>query len=180
MSAVSMASASRPTPAARAFTAAATRHAAVQVLAHELARPRRRRCAATPDEAIRSSPNGRIVWRGADIARLERGETALKPRIQLLADEHLGPGERDLVQSRLEAWLAAQFSGKLYHLVVLGEASDLSGLGRGLAYQLMENLGVLRRDSAASEIKASIRAPAPSFANTACASAPSTSTSRRC
>src|SRR5690606_5729199 len=33
-------------------------------------------------------------------------------------------------------------------------AQDLTGLARGLAFRLTENLGVLRRDTAAQEIKA--------------------------
>src|SRR5262249_13682501 len=39
-------------------------------------------------------------------------------------------------------------------LVELGEATDVSGLARGLAYQLTENLGVIRREGAAADIKA--------------------------
>ena len=38
--------------------------------------------------------------------------------------------------------------------MVLSEASDLSGLARGLAFHLTENLGVLRREAASAEIKA--------------------------
>ena len=134
-----------------------------------------------PDEAIALTPNGRIVWSGSEIARLERGETALKPRIQLFADEHLAGSDRERVLKRLEAWLDAELDGKLEPLMVLSEASDLSGLARGLAYQLTENLGVLRREAASAEIKALDQAArAPACANTACASAPSTSISRRC
>ncbi len=99
-------------------------------------------------------PNGRIVWAGSEIARLERGETALKPRLQLMADEHLAPSDRERLLKRLEAWLQAELHGKLKPLVDLSEASDFSGLARGLAYQLTENLGVLRREAAAQEIKA--------------------------
>ena len=55
---------------------------------------------------------------------------------------------------RLEAWLDAELRGKIAPLMVLSEASDLSGLARGLAYQLTENLGVLRREAASAEIKA--------------------------
>ena len=55
---------------------------------------------------------------------------------------------------RLDAKLAAELSAKLAPLMALREASDLSGLARGLAYRLSENLGVLRRDSASEEIKA--------------------------
>ena len=107
-----------------------------------------------PDEAIALKANGRIVWAGSEIARLERGETALKPRIQLLTDEHLAASDRERVVERLDAWLQAELHGKLKPLIVLSEASDLSGLARGLAYQLTENLGVLRRDAASEQIKA--------------------------
>jgi len=131
----------------------AARHASVKVLARELGN-RADALAGAPDEAIALKANGRIVWSGSEIARLERGETALKPRIQIFADEHLGASEREQVVQRLEAWLASELSAKLKPLMALSEASDLSGFARGLAYQLSENLGVLRRDTAADEIKA--------------------------
>ena len=57
----------------------ATRHAAAQVLAGELA-DRADALAAAPDEAIALTANGRIVWSGSEIARIEKGETALKPQ----------------------------------------------------------------------------------------------------
>jgi ATP-dependent RNA helicase SUPV3L1/SUV3 len=130
----------------------AARHAAVKVLAGELG-ARAAALAADTDDAIVLKPNGRIAWRGSDIARLERGDAALKPKVQLFADEHLGLGERKQVLRRLETWLATQLASRLPSLVALSEATDLSGLGRGLAYRLVENLGVLRRDSVASEVK---------------------------
>ena len=131
----------------------AARHAAVKVLAHELG-ARAAALAADKDDTIELKANGRIAWRGSDIARLEPGESALKPKIQVLADEHLGLVEREQVFRRLETWLSAQLGGRLTPLVALSEASDLSGLGRGLAYRLVENLGVLRRDAVAAEVKA--------------------------
>ena len=131
----------------------ATRHAAARVLAHELA-ARADALNGAPDEAILLNPNGRIVWAGSDIARLERGDTALKPRIQFLADEHLAESDRDRLMKRLEARLESELHAKLKPLILLSEATDLSGLARGLAYQLTENLGVLRREGASAEIKA--------------------------
>jgi len=131
----------------------ATRHAAAKVLAGELS-TRADALHGAPDEAIALKANGRIVWAGSEIARLERGETALKARIQLLTDEHLAPSDRERLLKRLEAWLQAELHGKLHPLILLSEASELSGLARGLAYQLTENLGVLRRDAASEQIKA--------------------------
>jgi ATP-dependent RNA helicase SUPV3L1/SUV3 len=131
----------------------AARHAAAKVLASELA-ARAGALEAAADEAIGVKPNGRIVWAGSEVARLDKGETALKPRLQLLADEHLAPADRERVTKRLDAWLAAELNRKLEPLILLSPTTDLSGLARGLAYQLSENLGVLRRDSASAEIKA--------------------------
>jgi len=131
----------------------AARHAAVQVLATELA-ARVEALASGPNEAITLAPNGRIVWQGSEIGRLERGETALKPRLQIFTDEHLSPPDRERLTNRLQAWLAAHLEAKLTPLMTLSEAADLTGLSRGLAFRLTENLGVLRRDTAAAEIKA--------------------------
>ena len=60
------------------------------------------------DDAIVLKPNGRIVWAGSEIARLERGDTPLKPKLQLFADEHLTGTERERALRRIEAWLTAR------------------------------------------------------------------------
>ena len=131
----------------------AARHAAAKVLAGELAE-RADALAAAPDEAIALKPNGRLVWAGSEIAGLEKGEAALTPRIQLFADEHLAAADRERLLKRLEARLKAEIDDRLKLLMELSQASDLSGLARGLAYQLTENLGMLRREAASAEIKA--------------------------
>jgi ATP-dependent RNA helicase SUPV3L1/SUV3 len=131
----------------------AARHAAAKVLAGELA-SRAAALAAAPDAAITLKPNGRMVWAGSEIACLERGETALKPRLSLYADEHLAGPDRELVLKRLETRLDAELRTKLAPLIALSEATDLTGLARGLAFRLTENLGVLRRETASEEIKA--------------------------
>jgi ATP-dependent RNA helicase SUPV3L1/SUV3 len=131
----------------------AARHAAAKVVGQELSL-RVDALEGADDKTIALKPNGRIVWAGSEVARIEKGETALKPRLQLLADEHLSAPDREKLARRLETWFRAELDGKLKPLIVLSEASDLSGLARGLAYQLTENLGVLRREQASAEIKA--------------------------
>ena len=142
-----------PDTASGDIHARATRHAAATVLAGELVQ-RADAVASAPDAAIALTPNGRFIWAGAEIARLEKGETALKPRIQLLVDEHLAASDRERLCKRLEARLRTELEAKLQPLIQLSEAPDLSGLARGLGFQLTENLGVLRRETAANEIKA--------------------------
>jgi ATP-dependent RNA helicase SUPV3L1/SUV3 len=131
----------------------AARHAAVQFLATELT-DRATALVAAPDESITLTPQGRIVWQGSEIARLEPGDTALKPRLQLAVDEHLSPPDRERIAARLDAWLTAYLEAKLKPLIALSKAQELTGLARGLAFRLTETLGVLRRDTAADEIKA--------------------------
>ncbi len=142
-----------PDAASDGIPGKAARHAAAKVLVGELA-ARAAALAAAPDEAIALKANGRLVWAGAEIACLERGETALKPRLDLYADEHLSASDRELVVKRLEARLDAELRAKLAPLIALSEATDLTGLARGLAFRLTENLGVLRRETASDEIKA--------------------------
>jgi ATP-dependent RNA helicase SUPV3L1/SUV3 len=131
----------------------AARHAAAKVVAQELA-DRAAAFVAAGDASISLTANGRIVWSGAEIARLEPGETALKPRFRLIAGEHLSGPDRERIAGRIEDWLAAHLKSRIGPLIELGQAADLTGLARGFGFRLTENLGVLRRDTLAEEIKA--------------------------
>ena len=131
----------------------AARHVAAKVLARELAE-RADALVAAPDDAISLAQNGNLVWRGSAVARLDKGETALGARIQILADEHLPPADRERVLKRLKGRVDAELEAKLKPLMLLSQASDLSGLAKGLAYQLTENLGVLRRETVSADLKA--------------------------
>jgi len=130
----------------------AARNAAAKILVGEL-EGRTDALMKAADKDITLAPTGRIMWMGSEIGRLEPGESALKPRVQITADEHLAGPDRERIAKRLEAWLAAHLDARLNPLLLLSRATDLAGLSRGLAYRLCENLGVLRRDTAADEIK---------------------------
>ena len=131
----------------------AARNAATQVLASELA-SRSDALSSATDDTIALSGSGRVLWQGCEVGRLVPGETALKPRIELFADENLSAPDRERVAVRLDAWLAAHLDAKLKPLMALSNAEDLTGLARGLAFRITENLGVLRREGAADDIKA--------------------------
>jgi len=130
----------------------AARHAAAQVLSRELAM-RARRVAAAKPEAFRLDRQGRILWRDEEIARLEAASDPLAPSAVLLADEHLSQMDRDKIQARLDAWIAETVADKLKPLADIARAEDIAGLARGIAFRLVENFGVLRRDAAAGELK---------------------------
>ena len=142
-----------PDAAGEGIHGKAARNAATQILASELAQ-RADALGSAADDAITLSGNGRILWQGCEIGRLVAGETALKPRIEVFADENLSAPDRERVAARLDTWLTTYLNAKIKPLMDLSRAEDLTGLARGLAFRLTENLGVLRREGAADDIKA--------------------------
>ncbi|MDQ7813186.1 helicase-related protein [Brevundimonas sp.] len=125
----------------------ALRHAARQAVTPEIAR-RLGRLAADEDAAFSVTPDGAVLWRGAQAGQVVGGDW-FAPRVRLLGE--LGPAAaRERAQRRLEAWLAAEAGRALRALRRLKTAVEngtLKGLPRGLAFRLVEAGGVIdRRD----------------------------------
>ncbi|AGK59466.1 helicase [Hyphomicrobium denitrificans 1NES1] len=131
----------------------ATRQAAMQVVTRELGM-RARRVAAGQNDAFKLTRAGAIVWRDDEIAKLERSEDPLQPGLSLLADESMSEADREKVQARLKTWLDDMIGEKLKPLVDMSKAGDLQGLARGIAFQLKENLGALKRETVADDVNA--------------------------
>ncbi len=97
--------------------------------------------------------DGSIRWRGEAVAKLTAGEDVLSPTVLLLADEHLTGPARDKVQERINLWVRSQVETLLKPLTDLKAAEGLAGLARGIAFRIVEGLGVLERQEAADEIR---------------------------
>jgi len=130
----------------------AIRAAAQKALATEF-ETRAERFSGGPNGDIAIASDGTIRWIGAPIATLTDGEDILKPRIVLLADEQLTGASRDKVAARAERFLNFQIESLLKPLLDLKSAEQLSGIARGIAFRLVENLGVLNRREIADEMK---------------------------
>jgi ATP-dependent RNA helicase SUPV3L1/SUV3 len=132
--------------------AKAVRTAAQKALAAEFeARAERFGACANGDIALGS--DGTLRWIGAPIGTLVAGEDALKPRLVLLADEQLTGPARDKVAARAERFVNFQIETLLKPLVDLKNADQISGIGRGIAFQLVENFGLINRRDIADEMK---------------------------
>ncbi|MER9311197.1 helicase [Mesorhizobium australicum] len=132
--------------------AKAVRTAAQKALAAEFeARAERFGACANGDLALGS--DGTLRWIGAPIGTLVSGEDALKPRLVLLADEQLTGPARDKVAARAERFVNFQIESLLKPLVDLKNAEHISGIGRGIAFQLVENFGLINRRDIAEEMK---------------------------
>ena len=135
------------------LNAKAARSASVQVLGKEMAM-RARRVASAKDDAFKlDRKTARVLWRGEEIAKLESGEDALKPSVSVIADEHLAQADKEKVQERLTKWLTETIEDKLKPLVELGKAEDIAGLAKGIAFQLRENFGILKREAVAKDVR---------------------------
>ena len=132
--------------------AKAVQAASQKALALEFeARAARMHAAGNSDLAIGS--DGLIRWLGDPVARLSGSDHVMRPRVLLLADEQLTGNARDHVAARIERFVNHHISTVLKPLDDLSRAEDLQGLAKGLAFQLVENLGVLFRRDVTEEVK---------------------------
>ena len=97
--------------------------------------------------------DGILRWLGAPVGTLVAGEEALKPRVILLADEQLTGPARDKVVARAERFVNYQIETLLKPLIDLKNADQIAGIGRGIAFQLVENFGLINRRDIADDIK---------------------------
>src|SRR5947208_1536703 len=111
------------------------------------------RLAQAADGQLLLARDGIVRWLGQPVGKLVAGEEALKPRVRIIADEHLTGASRDAVQARLDLWLKSHVEKILGPLFQLAAAEDVSGIARGIAFQLVEALGVLARAKIAEAVK---------------------------
>ena len=130
----------------------ALRAAAQKALAGEI-EARAARLSHAPDEQFVLSSDGSLRWMGEAVGKLIPGDEMLRPRVRILSDEHLSGPSRDAVQARLELWLKAHLEKLLGPLFALASAEDITGIGRGVAFQITEALGVLERSRVAEDVK---------------------------
>ena len=110
------------------------------------------RLLSAPDDAISVDVIRNILWENASIASLDKGTGILSPAITVKSRELLTPEQRNRLSRRLSVWVATRIAEALAPLIQLGEA-ELTGLPRGIAYRLLENLGSLPRKYLARELR---------------------------
>lgn len=132
--------------------AKAVQAAAQKALALEFeARAARLYASGNSDLAVGS--DGSVRWLGEPVARLAASDHVMRPRVILLSDEQLTGNAREHVLARIERFVNHHIATVLKPLDDLSRAEDLQGLAKGLAFQLVENLGVMFRRDVAEDVK---------------------------
>jgi ATP-dependent RNA helicase SUPV3L1/SUV3 len=132
--------------------AKAVQGAAQKALALEFEARAARLYAAGNNDLVLSS-DSLVRWLGDPVARLAASDHVMRPRVILLADEQLQANAREHVLARIERFVNHHISTVLKPLDDISRAEDLEGLAKCLAFQLVENLGVLFRRDVAEEVK---------------------------
>jgi ATP-dependent RNA helicase SUPV3L1/SUV3 len=106
--------------------------------------------------AFSIAPNQRIVWEGAEIARLKRGATVLRPAVEMLNSEFVDGAARERLRLRLTAFVNAEIDEKLGALVnaMAAPAPEL----RGLVHRLGEALGILPGEDVPNALRPACKA----------------------
>jgi ATP-dependent RNA helicase SUPV3L1/SUV3 len=141
-----------PDAAEAGSDAKALQATAQKALAGEI-EARAEKLSAAKDESLLLTSDGTIRWTGDAVAKLVAADDVLHPRIRIIADERLSGAPREAVQARLELWLKIHIEKLLGPLFDLAKAEDITGIARGIAFQLIEALGVLERSKIATEMK---------------------------
>src|SRR5262247_4268670 len=112
-----------PDASAAGSEAKALAGAAQKALAGEIY-ARATRLAQAADDQFVLATDGVIRWQGQPVGRIVAAEEALKPRVRIIADEHLTGPPRDGVQARLDLWLKSHIERLLEALFRLAAAED--------------------------------------------------------
>jgi ATP-dependent RNA helicase SUPV3L1/SUV3 len=141
-----------PDAAEAGSDAKALQATAQKALAGEI-EARAEKLSAAKDDSLVLTSDGTIRWTGDAVAKLVAADDVLHPRIRIIADERLAGAAREAVQTRLDLWLKTHIEKLLGPLFDLAKAEDVTGIARGIAFQLIEALGVLERAKIAAEMK---------------------------
>jgi ATP-dependent RNA helicase SUPV3L1/SUV3 len=98
---------------------------------------------AEPDTAFALTADHRLTWQGVPVARLARGTTPIRPRVQVLDSEFLDGPERERIRRRLQTWLDGEIRVDLAPLFAAEAMAQANPALRGPLHRLMESLGTI-------------------------------------
>jgi ATP-dependent RNA helicase SUPV3L1/SUV3 len=128
------------------------RQAAFQALAPEF-NLRADRCYNAPDTEFEFTEQGGLMWGEAAVGKLVKGADILSPEIEVFVDDDAGVDVAEKVKRRLGHFMDRRINAAFEPLLALKNDETLSGLARGVAFRIVENLGVIPRSVIAADIK---------------------------
>ncbi|MEM0923334.1 MAG: disulfide oxidoreductase, partial [Pseudomonadota bacterium] len=128
------------------------RSASMSALAAEFKR-RSDKLYLSPDSEIDVTDQGGLMWGTDAVGKLEKGESPLAPSVQVFVDDFAGPDVAEKVQRRLTHWISRKIAALFEPLVQMRDDEAVTGLAKGVAFQLVEAMGIIPRPRIAEDIK---------------------------
>ncbi|WP_428928368.1 helicase-related protein [Marinibacterium sp. SX1] len=106
-----------------------------------------------PDTEIDFTEQGGLMWGDAAVGKLVAGAEPLKPQVEVFVDEAAGPDVAAKVQRRLQHFIDRKVAALFEPLLNMQKDEAMTGLARGFAFRMVENLGIIPRADVAQEVK---------------------------
>lgn len=97
---------------------------------------------------------GKICWEIHPIATIEAGDVILNPYVKIIDNNYLSSIDAKRLGEFAKKWLNDEIENHLASLIKLNDPQNISGIARGIAFQMVENFGILVRNEVNDEIKA--------------------------
>ncbi len=127
--------------------------AALQALAPEF-HLRADRFYNSADTEFDFTEQGGLMWGNTAVGKLAAGPDVMAAQAVAFVDEEAGAEVAQKVQRRLQHFIDRKVAALFEPLLALKRDETLSGLARGVAFQMVEALGVIPRAEIAADIKA--------------------------
>ena len=107
-----------------------------------------------PDTEFDLTEQGGLMWGDMAVGKLVKGAEALKPVAEAFVDEDAGAEVVQKVQRRLQHFIDRRIAAQFEPLLAMSRDEAVTGLARGVAFQLLEGFGIVPRAEIADDIKA--------------------------
>ena len=115
-----------------------------------------------PDTEIDYTEQGGLMWGEHAVGKLVATDNVRKPGIVVFVDDTAGADVAQKVERRLQHFVDRKIAALFEPLTELEKDEALTGLARGLGFQLIEAMGILPRARVAQDVKSCLLYTSPS------------------
>ncbi len=106
-----------------------------------------------PDTEMDITEQGGLMWGEYAVGKLVKGADALSPQIEAFVDEEAGPEVAEKIRRRLSHFVERRIAAHFEPLLALKNDETVTGLAKGVAFQIVEAMGVIPRQKIADDVK---------------------------
>ena len=105
------------------------------------------------DKDFSWSESGQLFWQDAPVGRLEAGNDILSPKVTPFVDTEAGVEITKNVKRRLEHFVRRLIEKQFEPILKMQLDDSLTGLSKGVAFRLIEGLGLVSRSTLLDDLK---------------------------